>query len=280
MRWGIVMAFVSATAACSLVVDLDPLRSATNDGGGDGGGDVVGDVVGDVRPDVKVGTYIAEVNTDFPSSWWRLGESNAILPAVDENGDLAPGSYRDSGVTVGVTGALSKDGNTAARLDGVSGAVTFSPSIWGMSGLGTFTIEMWVKPNAAGTTNQTLLSHRISTEGWSFFLTPTLVPTLERVKSNSVIGGVTGSKPLATGKYTYVVVTGDGSTILLYIDGALDASGPTQGSIVQTTPPYFTLGASSDLTQQFFAGDLDEVAIYGVDLSPDRILVHYLAGTQ
>jgi hypothetical protein len=99
-------------------------------------------------------------------------------------------------------------------------------------------------------------------------------------QSGTVIGGVTASKPLATGKYNYVVVTGDGSTVLLYIDGALDAAGPTQGSIVQTTPPYFTIGASSDLTQQFFAGDLDEVAIYGADLTPDRILVHYLAGTQ
>lgn len=276
--WGAMMAFVSTTAACSLVVDLDSLRGPGSDGGADGNGDVAN---ADVQnADVHVGTYIAEVNADFPNSWWRLGESNPILPAVDENGDLAPGTYRDSGVTVGVTGALSKDGNTAARLDGVTGAVMFSPSIWGMSGLGTFTIEMWVKPTTATTASQTLLSHRTASDGWWLFLDPSLVPSLERVKSNSVIGSVKGSKPLATGKYTYVVVTGDGSTLLLYIDGVLDASGPTQGSIVQTTPPWFTLGASSDLTQQFFAGDLDEVAIYGVDLTPARILVHYQAGTQ
>jgi hypothetical protein len=281
--WGIVIAFVSATASCALIVDLDALHDGVaSDGGGDVVGDGSGDGGGDVVSDVKrdVGTYIAEVQADYPSSWWRLGESNVILPATDENGDLAPGTYRDSGVTVGVTGALSKDGNTAARLDGVTGAVTFSPTLWGMSGLGTFTIELWVKPNAATTSSQTLLSHRISSEGWWLFLDPTLVPSLERIKSNSVIGSVKGSKALATNQWTYLVVTGDGSTLLLYIDGVLDASGPTQGSIVQTTPPYFSLGASSDLTQQFFAGDLDEVAIYGPDLSAARILVHYQAGTQ
>ena len=278
---GIVLAFVSTTAACALVVDLDSLHDGAGGDGGDAGADVSNDAQSaDAQSDVKVGTYIAEVGADSPNSWWRLGESNTILPAVDENGDLAPGTYRDSGVTVGVPGALSKDGNTAARLDGVTGAVTFSPSIWGMSGLGTFTIELWVKPTAATPTSQTLLSHRTASDGWWLFLDATLVPSLERVKSNSVIGSVKGSKPLATGKYSYLVVTGDGSTLLLYINGALDASGPTQGSIVQTSPPHFTLGASSDLTQQFFGGDLDEVAIYGDDLTPARILVHYQAGTQ
>ncbi len=282
MRWGIV---TLGLGACSLMTDLDSLKGdaavvdASNDALADASDGATGDAASDAKP---VGSYLAEVTADFPSSWWRLGENNVILPAYDENGDFAPGAYRDAGVTLGVKGALSKDGNTAAKLDGLTGAVIFSGSIYDEEGLGEFAAEMWVAPTSASASNQRLISHLTASnaDGWMLFLDGSLVPTFERIKSGTVVGNVVGTQALATGKFTHLVVTGDGAQLLLYVNGALAAAGATQGSITQTSAPNLVLGASSDLTNEYFAGTLDEVALYSHLLTAARVLAHYQAGTQ
>lgn len=287
-RWGIVMVGFSA---CALMTNLDSLKGdAGSDGGvGDGGVGDANDAGSDgdakldaVASDAAIGSYLAEITADSPSAWWRLGESNLIMPASDENGNIDPGAYRDSGVTLGAKGALSKDNNTAAQLDGVTGAVLFSGSIYDEEGLSGFTMEIWASPTSATGTNQRLISHLTASnaDGWMLFLDGTLVPHFDRIKSGTIVGSVDGSAAIATGKFTHIVVTSDGSELSLYVNGALAAAGATLGSITATSAPNLVLGASSDLSNEYFAGVLDEAAMYVQNLSAARVLAHYQAATQ
>ncbi|HEY2368224.1 MAG TPA: LamG domain-containing protein [Polyangiaceae bacterium] len=274
---------LAALGGCALVVDLDGLQSggspdASTDAGDAGIAIDAGDASSDAS--IDVGTYRDEVNLDTPSSWWRLGETSALQIAKDEN-NFAPGQYSDAGVTFGVQGALANDGNTAITLDGNTGAVIMPGADYVLDGLPAFTIEIWVSPAAAIAATQRLVSHRTSSnaDGWVLYL-DSMLPTFQELASGTALANLTAGKALDAGKYTHVVVTGDGSTLTMYIDGQPSGNQVTQASVPTTVAPGLVLGSSSGVAQEFFKGKLDEAAIYIKCLSAQRVLAHYLAATH
>lgn len=91
-------------------------------------------------------SYREEVLVDGrPAGYWRLGETSGTT-AADATANANNGSYLQA-VTLGVTGALASDGNTAARLDGGSGRISMGDPASGVFDFGTddFTVEAWVK---------------------------------------------------------------------------------------------------------------------------------------
>jgi hypothetical protein len=84
---------------------------------------------------------------------------------------------------------------------------------------------------------------------------------------------VTSANKYNNGQWHYVMVTNDGSTVRLYIDGAQVATKSTSGSSPETsgTKPV-RVGANSRVTPpgNFFKGEVDEVRVWNDDLTAQQ----------
>jgi hypothetical protein len=79
---------------------------------------------------------------------------------------------------------------------------------------------------------------------------------------------------LTTGVWKYVVVTFDGITLTLYIDGQSQDSSATPIVSIPATTNGFVLGGRNGGNFLHYAGVIDEVAVYDKALSPARIDAH------
>jgi len=93
-----------------------------------------------VVPVLAVG-YSSTILTDSPAAYWRLGELSGTS-AADATGHGNTGAY-SGGFTLGQAGALFGDGDTAVKLDGVSGYVSAPNSVGLQSN--QVSIELWIK---------------------------------------------------------------------------------------------------------------------------------------
>ena len=80
----------------------------------------------------------------------------------------------------------------------------------------------------------------------------------------------------STQDFTHVVVSCDGSTMTLFVNGLAVKDSPITGGAGTTRSP-FTWGAPS-IGDALFVGALDELAVYGRELSARRVEAHYRAG--
>jgi hypothetical protein len=92
------------------------------------------------------GPYRSAVTADRPEASWRLGDAAGASQALDTAGG-PPGTYV-GGVTRGVTGALTADGDTAASFNGVDGHIALPSGFSDFTG--GVTLEAWVKPTGNG----------------------------------------------------------------------------------------------------------------------------------
>lgn len=215
-------------------------------------------------------TYAQEVAADAPISYWRMGEASGTT-AADARG-VNPGTY-PSGVVLGVTGAVPN--NTAVSTTGSGMALTVpdSPSL---SLTATFGLEMWYRLPSGLATGTTSIARKNATYGLQ------IQGVSKYVKALAAIGGSVRTIQSANGSLTsdqwaHIVATYDGSTLALYLNGALVASAAYSGTLTTYATP-FTVGGSngSELT----AGAYDEVAIYPTALSAPRVAAHYAARTR
>ncbi|HEY6058300.1 MAG TPA: LamG-like jellyroll fold domain-containing protein, partial [Candidatus Limnocylindrales bacterium] len=216
-------------------------------------------------------TYRSVVLADNPISYWRLGETSGTV-ATDERG-LNPGSY-GTGATLGSPGALSGDANTAVDVAGLSGQrpVVVPHTSTLDIGNGPFSIEAWARRDTTGTLD-TILDYGYGATGGG--------PALEYVGDriglwrNGAGNIVQETGTTTDGAWHHIVATWNGTTALLYKDGAL-VSGPTTSRILSNQTGPLLIGANLDAGEEF-DGKLDEVAIYSTVLSPSQVAAHYSA---
>src|SRR5439155_15097845 len=84
-------------------------------------------------------SYASIVLADGPAAYWRLGESSGTT-ATDASGHGFNSTY-SNGVSLGASGAIGGDSNTAARFDGVDDRVNGSVVTTQVSNV---TLEAWV----------------------------------------------------------------------------------------------------------------------------------------
>jgi concanavalin A-like lectin/glucanase superfamily protein/fibronectin type III domain protein len=200
------------------------------------------------------------------ASFWRLGESSGTSACDAKSSDT--GTYK-TGVSLGQPGAIAGDTDTAAGFNGSAGYVNV-PSAGGLNPVATISLEAWVNPTSA-TTSQTVLrkdgQYMVRITGGGVFV--------RLWWSNGSYTEMTTPAVLSAGVYQHLVVTYDGLAMRVYRNGGLVASQTATGSLAATTNPLW-LGSSDGY--DYLGGKLDEVAVYGAALSSSQVTSHYTTG--
>ena len=268
-------------AGCGLFPSLDGLSSGGDASPGDASDATKSDASSDAKSSQDAGdaaavTYRATVLADKPAGYWRLGGTTQT--AQDELG-AHPGTAHGN-VMFGVPGAIANDPDTAARFVDRTGWIQV-PGPFQFTGKVPFSIEVWGNSDTIvdyfplascdGPLNE---SPRF---GWSFYfdLDGTLVFGRYEGDGGARDLSATSFAP-AVNAWHHFVATVDGTTEIIYVDGALADQKPA--GTEAATPDDFTIGADSQGTGVAFQGVIDEAAIYAFALTPAQVKHHYDVG--
>jgi hypothetical protein len=232
----------------------------------------------DAEAGTPAGGYAGAVLADSPLAYWRFDELTGTT-AVDSSGHGNDAHYT-GGVSLGAPGALTGEDDTAVSFDGVTGFVD-AGHLFAFPGQVPFSIEAWVSAQASTSYMGVAASNDAAggppTEGYLLFVAPpggTL--GLQRIDGDNV-STAAGTSNLAGSGYMYVVAAFDGVELDVYANGELQGT-QTASFAIAGAVADFVVGAEAGGSSNFFAGSLDEVAVYDHALSADRVRAHYLAG--
>ncbi|MCU1527461.1 MAG: hypothetical protein JWP75_1224 [Frondihabitans sp.] len=221
--------------------------------------------------------YGSQVFTDSPSLYYRLDDAVGSTTAHDSGPNSSDGVY-SGGVTQGVAGALAKNSDTAATFDGSSGQVTSSQSF---NDPEVYTVEAWFKTTT--TSGGKIIGFGNSQTGLSSSYDRHIY-----MQNNGqlVFGTYTGQTNTITtpgsyndGAWHYVTATQSAAGLALYVDGNLIGTNPTTKA--QAYTGYWKIGGDPTWgsSSPYFAGTIDEAAVYDHALSASTIAEHYALGT-
>jgi len=216
--------------------------------------------------------YDTTLDTDSPVSHWKLGEPSGTA-AADRKAANA-GVYQGT-PTLGATGLLATNNSTdtAVTLNGKSQYV----SIVGASSLQptSITAEGWVKCTSLAS-RRTILALADNVFVMSLETTGKLRCQIWDGSTNRTLDS---TATLTTGTTYYVGATFNNSTKdwVLYINNAADNTTNLSITIGWDATTTSALGAAMG-GGNYFAGTLDEIAVYNTALSATRMSAHYVAG--
>jgi hypothetical protein len=208
-----------------------------------------------------------------PVSYWRLGEASGTTAA--DSAGTNTGTYAGS-PTLGLTGLLTGDANTAVGFDGINDQVTV-PNSSSLNPTGQLSIGAWVRANAGAwdqPRNARILQKGVADSQYR------LLVEFGLLKFHITGRGTVTATPPSTGVRHFVAGTYDGTALRLYVDGALVGTTTASGPIPTTAEPL-AIGnkpTSADARDPFL-GVIDEVSIHAVGLSAAQIGQLWTAGT-
>ncbi|RAY16691.1 hypothetical protein DPM19_00445 [Actinomadura craniellae] len=227
--------------------------------------------------------YRTAVLDDNPTGYWRLNEPsgatiNNVVPTV-----LGGGNATATSTTYGHTGALTGTGDTALGFNGTTSRVRLPDRLISRED-GHLSVELWFKTTGKGT----LFSHQNATMGTaSSRYTPAVYigndGKLRAQFWNGSANPITSAAAVNNGQWHHVVLSGQGGSQTLYLDG--DVVGTRTGAIDHLNTPYAYLGygwASPSWPQTvaahgafMYTGQIDDVAVYDRTLDLGAVRAHY-----
>ena len=235
-----------------------------------------------------------------PKTYLRFNEP-AYFPATNSGslGYLANASLvLTSNVATGPTGAGFGSPNPAVSLDGVTAWVSLNdPS--GLNLAGRITLEAWINPAATQGSLARIISDGPPTSTVYDTNTYPIMLSGSQLSSNEVFLRLEGSGSTysvgtsdgftfhgATAAVTagdlgggngwiYLAGTYDGTHWNLYRNGVQIATVADAVGALPVSGAEWAIGATGMGWGDFFAGGIDEAAIYGTALSPAAITAHY-----
>jgi hypothetical protein len=217
--------------------------------------------------------YEAAIAADAPVSWWRLSET-AGTTAADQQG-VANGTYSANGKTLGVAGLVpSTPANTAVAFNGSNGTVRVGhTSAHNLTS--AVSLEAWIRPTTLPSSGN-FRSVLTKAEAYSLqFNGPRLEFTIIQNGTRRRLQTPTGT--IVAGTTYHVVGTFDGSAQRLYVNGVQVASVALSGA-ASTSTTGVHIGSWSG-GGEYFAGTIDEAAIYRTALPAASVAAHHSAGT-
>jgi hypothetical protein len=212
--------------------------------------------------------YAADVISDAPVSYWRLGETSGTA-ATDQRA-ANPGTFAGS-PTLGSSSLIPSDtSDKATGFDGVNDNVGVADSN-SLDMTSAVTLEAWIKPNllpAAGSFSSIVTkAEAYSLQFNGLQLEFTVIQNGVRQRLKAAAGAI------VAGQTYHLVGSFDGTTQRLYINGTQVTSAALAGAAT-VTPTGLDIG-SWDGTQEFFNGTIDDVAVYNKALAAARVASHY-----
>ncbi|HEY6866003.1 MAG TPA: LamG domain-containing protein, partial [Candidatus Eisenbacteria bacterium] len=215
-----------------------------------------------------------------PVGWWRMeeGSGGTLLDASawGNQATLPAGAAWGSGVE-GLSLILNGSGQYGSVPDQASLDIT-----------GAITLATWVRPERVTTQHLVKKAVNAATDGYELSLSTQSAGGKPFVRFNEKTNGnlyrVDGTQPYAADgtTWTHLAATYDGSTIRLYVNGALDSSKTASFTIATNALPL-TLGTQSDGAAGFsLQGGMDEVRVYPRALSAlevQRLMDHTIAAS-
>ena len=263
-------------------------------------------------------SYAATVIADGPVGWYRFGEQafsiatggqDSQLLCLDSsasgnlNGQPNPnGNFLQygSGVVANAPSLLLTRGTsnaggsalfpstaTAATANIATGG-TAQPAI--LQPTAAIAVEAWCTPNVCttGSVRQVLAAYGSDAAAIAPYLLyhigTTAVNHVFKFAVN-IAGALSTAQALApvivAGTTYHVVGVYTGAAVLIYVNGVLQGTNPSTGSISFANAGGYGLALGNDpsLTDANLQGYLDEVAIYAKALSASRIAYHYRQGS-
>ena len=211
-------------------------------------------------------------------SYWRLGEASGVT-AFDSKG-TTNGAHTNL-PTLGGAGAPTY-ANPATIFDGVNDYIG-AGDVYDFAGTASFTVEGWFNRTTVGEASawRILVGKEPGTgsrDGWAVAIAPNSAGCPQCIYFDRVIASSDNTAVSTTatvaGNWYHFAATYDGTTMRMYVNGALEASTPSALSIPNTTYGL-RLGSLDPPPMNVFAGRLDEIAIYDVALSAAQIAEHY-----
>jgi hypothetical protein len=229
--------------------------------------------------------YAAVVLADAPLAYYRLGETMGST-AFDSSGNGLHGTY-GSGVTRGASALISSDSDGAAVFNGGNpspAAIVTVPHSLTLEPSQAVSVELWLRQTVFNPDDATLLVYGDSARarppyGADLFQGAFNI-LLDTTSGTADTSNLTVTKPTLNQTYHYVE-TYDSQNIRLYVNGVLELTKPFSGTLVgyDLSGSGLGIGGSTANIGVVFAGTLDEVAIYGVALTPEQVRNHYAAGS-
>ncbi|MCO6006184.1 DUF6531 domain-containing protein [Actinoallomurus purpureus] len=231
--------------------------------------------------------YRSVVLDSQPESYYRLGEDDGSAA----NSEIAVNLGKDRGtyknVTLGATGAITGVNDTAGTFNGNTSYVALPNGAVKKSR--DLAVEVWFKTIATGLGGPLIGYQDKSLDSTSTLGVPALyVGTDGKLRGqfwSGAISPITSLVAVNDGKWHHAVLSAMGSTQNLYLDGKSigTLTGQTPG---HSTLTYDQIGAAYATTpgswpgwgsspKRFFAGTIDETAIYQHPLGPEAVAAHY-----
>ncbi len=225
-------------------------------------------------PAAPADSYGAAVYNDQPDLFWRLGETGGPL-ARDSGASMNDGTY-NGGLTFAAPGALPNGaGATAVTFNGADGFVasnaTFIPT--------TFSEEAWFKTTTSVGGKIIGFGDQPTGNSGSYDRHVYMQPDGHVVFGTwtGQANTITTSNSLNDDQWHHVVATQGADGMNLYVDGQLAGTNPQTQA--QPYSGYWRVGGDSSWSgSNYFAGTIDEAAVYPTVLTATKVLQHFQAG--
>jgi hypothetical protein len=247
----------------------------------DGGAAIRSDagVDGNATPGGLAVGYAAVVLADEPLAYWRFGETTGAIARSEVNSPERDAEIGGS-PTRGRPGAIEGDPNTAFEFVGQSTQYVTAKDQFDFRGREPFSLETWLLVTRIdGAYRHVFVKDYANNtdirQEYGVYVQQNNGLAFERIVAGVKIQIQTG---ITVGSWSHVVATYDGSRIRLYLNGTLAAVDDDDRAQATKTEPFY-MGRKGQSDGPLY-GAMDEVAVYGKALGPDRVAAHYAAGIE
>ncbi len=223
-----------------------------------------------------------DYNKGAPIGWWKMDEcqgdrindsSGNGLTATwtgSSGSQTTPGTCASSATTPWYQGRVGKF-NSSMNFDGTDDSVATTSNI-GISGANSRSVSVWFYQSSLA--NRTMVGWGAATGGNLFDFI---------VSSGTVLGHFfgagfdtsVGAPSYSTGVWNHAVMTYDGTTVKVYLNGVFKNS---KALTLNTTNSVVRIGDGYYDPYRYFSGQIDDVRIYNYPLTPTQIKTLYNGG--